>query len=72
MSNQRPGKTYRATATDDRLGQDATRFFQFVLKAAQAHDMTDVEILAENVLADLRDGKPLPTDGREIERVMGL
>ena len=72
MSNQRPGKTYRAAATDDRTEAQLIRYLTTVAQIASDYDMTDLEVFAENAVQDLRDGKPIPTDLHTISKQIGV
>jgi len=71
MSNQRPGRTHRATAGDNR-GMGTMAFFKQAAIALNEAGYEDPAFYFEQVVDHLRSGGSLPTTQREVEKVLGL
>lgn len=71
MSNQRSGKTYRASANDNE-GMGTALFFKAAAEALYEQGYEDEAFYFEQVLEHLRDGGGLPSDKRSVEKVLGL
>lgn len=71
MSNQRAGKTYSASASDN-SGMGTVNFFKYAKQALESAGYEDAAFYFEQVEDHLRDGGSLPTDIRNIEKVFGL
>jgi len=71
MSNQRSAKTYRAAANDN-SGMGTVLFFKYATKALTESGYEDPAFYFEQIVDHLRDGGSLPTNQREVEKVLGL
>lgn len=73
MSNQRPAKTYRASASDNSYHDLAMRaFFRDAAALLEKAGYSDPAFYFEQMAEYLSEGKPLPTDRRMISRALGL
>jgi len=71
MSNQRAGKTHRA-AMSDGLGEMKMRnFFRDCKEILESSD-EDAAFYFEQIMDELNAGKPLPTEKREVARLLGV
>jgi hypothetical protein len=69
---QRPGKTKRAAMSDSMADMRLRNFFRDCQELFDEHGDEDAAIFFENLVDHLNAGKPMPTDKREISRMMGL
>lgn len=72
MSNQRGGKTYRAAANDGMQEMILRNFFRSCKEILEDNDEADAAFYFEQVMDRINSGKSLPTDRREIERLLGV
>lgn len=71
MSNQRPGKTHRAAAGDSSQDMKLKNFFRDCKTVLS--DMNDeAAFYFEQLEEYMMSGKPLPSERKEIARVLGV
>ena len=72
MSNQRAGKTHRAAATDSTQEMKLRNFFRSCKEILEDNDETDAAFYFEQIMDEINNGRALPADRREIERLLGV
>lgn len=71
MSNQRPGKTHRAAASDNGGGDMALlQSLKALREATMGND--EVEWLLDSLIEELRSGRRWPSDAKDWVKVLGL
>ena len=71
MSNQRAGKTYSASASDN-SGMGTVNFFKYAKQALESAGYEDAAFYFEQVEEHLRSGKGLPVSEKEVGHVLGV
>lgn len=72
MSNQRAGKTYRAAANDG-LGEMKLRnFFRDCAEILNEAGESDAAFYFEQVVDHINNGRSLPSDIREVSKILGV
>lgn len=70
--NQRPGKTHKAAANDG-LGEMKLRnFFRTCQELLEESGDTAAAYYFEQIVDEINNGKSLPTDRREVSRLLGI
>lgn len=72
MSNQRPGKTHRAAASDNTNDMRMRNFFRECQQLFTALDRDDVADFCETIMEEYNEGRQLPTHPKDIQRLFGL
>jgi len=72
MSNQRPGKTHRAAASDNTNDMRMRNFFRECQQLFTALDRDDVADFCETIMEEYNAGRQLPTHPKDIQRLFGL
>lgn len=72
MSNQRAGKTHRAAATDGTQEMKLRNFFRSCREILEENDQEEAAFYFEQIVDEINNGRPLPADRREIERLLGV
>lgn len=72
MSNQRRGKTYRASAMDNGDAMRVVTFFKQAKDQLILADEGDAAFYFEQIETWLRDGNGLPYDEKNVAKVLGL
>ena len=72
MSNQRPGKTHRAAASDNTNDMRMRNFFRECQQLFTALDRDDVADFCETIMGEYNEGRQLPTHPKDIQRLFGL
>ena len=72
MSNQRPGKTHRAAASDNTNDMRMRNFFRECQQLFTALDRDDVADFCETIMEEYNQGRQLPTHPRDIQRLFGV
>ena len=72
MSNQRPGKTHRAAASDNTNDMCMRNFFRECQQLFTALDRDDVADFCETIMEEYNGGRQLPTHPKDIQRLFGL
>ncbi len=71
MSNQRPGKTHRAAASDSTNDMRMRNFFRTCAQLFE-DDNPDVAEFCETIMLEYNEGRQLPTNPKDIQRLFGL
>lgn len=71
MSNQRAGKTHRAAMGDDSRDLALKNFFKVCAEVLEP-ESEDAAFYFEQIKEYLEDGGKLPSDRREIQRILGI
>lgn len=69
MSNQRPGKTHRAAASDNTNDMRMRNFFR---SCTELFDNDDIANFCETIMEEYNAGRQLPTNPKDIQRLFGL
>ena len=72
MSNQRPGTTHRAAASDNTNDMRMRNFFRECQQLFTALDRDDVADFCETIMGEYNEGRQLPTHPKDIQRLFGL
>ena len=72
MSNQRPGKTHRAAASDNTNDMRMRNFFRECQQLFTALDRDDVADFCETIMEEYNQGRQLPSHPKDIQRLFGL
>ena len=72
MSNQRAGKTHRAAANDGMQEMKLRNFFRSCKEILEDNNQDDAAFYFEQIMDEINDGKSLPVDRRDIERLLGV
>ena len=72
MSNQRPGKTHRAAASDNTNDMRMRNFFRECQQLFIALDRDDVADFCETIMEEYNQGRQLPSHPKDIQRLFGL
>lgn len=72
MSNQRAGKTHRAAASDSTQEMKLRNFFRTCKEVLEAEGQDDAAYYFEQIMEEINSGKTLPSDRREISRMLGI
>ena len=71
MSNQRAGKSHKAALGDGSQDMKLKLFFQDCASILDQNGYADSAFWFEQIVEHIMAGKPLPSDKREIARVLG-
>lgn len=71
MSNQRAGKTYRAAANDGTQDMKLRNFFRDCAEILETEN-NDAAFYFEQLVEHINLGKSLPTDRKDIQRLLGV
>ena len=72
MSNQRRGKTYRASGMDNGDAMRVVTFFKQAKDQLTQADEGDAAFYFEQIESWLREGNSLPYDEKNVAKVLGL
>jgi hypothetical protein len=71
MSNQRPGKTHRAAASDNTNDMRMRNFFRTCVELFEDTN-SDVAEFCETIMLEYNAGRQLPSNPKDIQRLFGL
>lgn len=71
MSNQRAGKTHRAAMSDGMAEMKLRNFFRDCKEILESSD-EDAAFYFEQIMDELNAGKSLPTEKRDVARLLGV
>jgi len=69
---QRAGKTHRAAMSDSLSDMKLRNFFRDCKELLEANNEDDAAFYFEQCMEELNAGKSLPSDKREVARLLGL
>jgi uncharacterized protein YidB (DUF937 family) len=72
MSNQRAGKYHRASGMDSGSEMKIYQFFKQAQEALESAGEDDAAFYFEQVTTWIKEGKSLPSESKQIARVLGL
>jgi hypothetical protein len=72
MSNQRPGKTHRAAASDNTNDMRMRNFFRTCAELFSSLDNDEVAAFCETIMEEYNAGRQLPSNPKDIQRLFGL
>lgn len=72
MSNQRAGKTHRAAAGDGMQEMKLRNFFRSCKDILEDNNQNESAFYFEQIMDEINSGRALPTDRRDIERLLGV
>ena len=72
MSNQRSGKTHKAAANDGTQEMKLRNFFRGCKELLEADGNDDAAFYFEQIMEEINNGRQLPSEKRDIARLLGL
>jgi len=70
--NQRAGKTYRAAASDGLQDMKLRNFFRTCKEVMESENLENEAFIFEQLEEHITSGKQLPSDRRDIIRILGI
>lgn len=72
MSNQRSGKSYKASGFDSTASMSLVQFFKYARLECEEAERQEAAFYFGQIEDHLRSGKGLPSEPRSVMKVLGL